>query len=302
MSMINILILTIIVMFFTIIVYYFREKEYQEHSELNILFFISAGILFFVPIILSFLKVNNRYLVYIYILITTSALVINYTLKKYLLNKEHNLRITLYLIYLFLNLIFLQFDNNIYYIKFGSQILTALYFLDIGLYINNSNIINEIHKIFFSTIFILWENYEFLAIFFDSNILFLVGLIFPISISYEFINLQLEIINNELKIYGKRFESIFDNASDAFFVIDRDNFDVLNINNSVTDIFDIDKNNVENIDLKNIFEEDSYDNLMELVRYNHELESNSISHLKARDNKNNLIHLESEITSVNFEN
>ena len=302
MSMINILILTIIVMFFTIIVYYFRENEYQEHSELNILFFISAGLLFFVPIILSFLKVNNGYFIYIYIIVTTSALVINYTLKKYLLNKEHNLRITLYLIYLFLNLVFLQFDDSIYYIKFSSQILTALYFLDIGLYINNSNIINEIQKIFFSTIFILWATYEFLAIFFNTNILFLIGLIFPISIAYEFINLQLELFNNELKIYGERFENIFNNASDAFFVIDRNNFEVLNINNSVTDIFDIDKNNVENINLKDIFEEDSYKDLIELINDKYELESNRIRQFKARDNKNNLLYLESEITSVDIEN
>ena len=302
MSMINILILTIIVMFFTIIVYYFREKEYREHSELNTLFFISAGILFFVPIILSFLKVNNNYLVYIYILVATSALVINYTLKKYLFNKEHNLRITFYLLYLFVNLIFLQFDNSIYYIKISSQILTALYFLDIGYYINDSKIINEIHKIFFSTIFILWATYEFLAIFFNTNILFLIGLIFPISIAYEFINLQLELINKELKVYGKRFESIFDNASDAFFVIDRDNYDVLNINNSVTDIFDIDKNNVKNIDLEDIFDKNSYQDLIELINNNKMIENNMRSEFKARDNKNNLIHLESEITTVDFEN
>jgi diguanylate cyclase (GGDEF)-like protein len=300
--MINILILTIIVLYFVIIVYYFREKEYREHSELNTLFFISAGLLFFVPIILSFLKVSNTYLLYIYILVATSALIINYTLTKYLLNKENNLRIAIYLIYLFINLIFLQFDKNLNYIKINSQILTVLYFLDIGYYVNNSSKIREIHKIFFSTLFILWASYEFLTIFFTTNILYLVGLIFPISVSYEFINLQLELINNELKSYGKRFKSIFDNASDAFFVIDRKSFEVLNINNSVTDIFDINNKNVDQIDLEDIFEDDSYNELMELIKDNKGLENNRINELKARDQKNNIIHLESEITSVDFEN
>ncbi len=302
MSMINILILTIIVIYFVIIVYYFREKEYREHSELNTLFFISAGLLFFVPIILSFLKVNNVYLLYIYILVATSALIINYTLTKYLLNKENNIRIAIYLAYLFINLIFLHFENNLNYIKISSQILTVLYFLDIGYYVNNSSKIREIHKIFFSTLFILWASYEFLTIFFTTNILYLIGLIFPISIAYEFINLQLELINNELKSYGKRFKSIFDNASDAFFVIDSKSFEVLNINNSVTDIFDINKKNVGQIDLKDIFEDDSYNELMELIKDNKSLENNRINELKARDQKNNIIHLESEVTSVDFEN
>ncbi|MGM0380341.1 MAG: PAS domain-containing protein, partial [Bacillota bacterium] len=302
MNMLNILILTIIVLYFVIIVYYFRKKEYREHGELNTLFFISAGVLFFLPITLTFLKVSYIYLLYIYILVATSALIINYTLKKYLLSKENNLRITIYLVYLFINLIFLQFDNNLNYIKISSQILAAIFFLDIGYYVNNSSKIKDIHKIFFSTLFILWASYEFLTIFFTTNILYLIGLIFPISIAYEFINLQLELVNNELKSYGKRFKSIFDNASDAFFVIDRDTFEVLNINNTVTDIFNIDKKNIDQIDFKDIFEDDSYYELIEFIKNNEEFENNRINELKARDQKNNIIHLESEITSVDFEN
>ena len=252
MSIIDLMIMSIIFIFFIIIVYYFNKKEYRKYSDINTIFFIGTGILFFISIALSFLSIRAEFLVYTYVLTTSAALLINYSLNKYFLDKSNKFWALLYLIFLFSILVFLQYDNWSMYVVLTSKLLVVLYFLDISYFVTKSIKINSLHKMFFSSTFTLWAIYEFLAIFFTNELLYLLGLIFPVAIAYEFMNIQLELINEEIKKYGQRFESIFDNASDAFFVLNRSNLKIMNLNKSAEEIFNLEMDHISEIDLEEL--------------------------------------------------
>lgn len=298
MTIIDLLIMSIIFVFFIIIVYYFNKKEYSKYSDINTIFFIGMGILFFISIALSFLNIKSQYLIYVYILTTSAALLINYSLNNYLLNKTNRFWPILYLMYLFSILVTLQYDNSIVYILITSKLLIIVYFLDISYFVNKSKMISNLHKMFFSTTFTLWSIYQFLAIFFTNDLLYLLGLVFPIAIAYEFMNLQLETINEEIKKYGQRFKSIFDNASDGFFVIDKENYGIMNLNKSAEEIFKINLEDINNIKFENILTEESLNKLAEII--DNKNANGEPVELIAYDKKGNKIYLETYITFMDF--
>ncbi|HMA60640.1 MAG TPA: HD domain-containing phosphohydrolase [Halanaerobiales bacterium] len=299
MSIIDLMIMTIIFLFFIIIVYYFNKKEYRKYSDINTIFFIGMGILFFISIALSFLSIKQEYLIYTYIMSTTAALLVNYSLNKYLLNKSNKFWPLLHLIYLFSILVLLQYNNWGNYIEVLSKLLIVTYFLDIGYLVTKSKKINNLHKMFFSTTFILWSIYEFLAIFFSNDLLYLLGLIFPIAIAYEFMNIQLELINEEIKRYGERFKSIFDNASDAFFVLAKDDLRLMNLNKSAREIFNIDSDHLDKIKLEDILTEDSYKKLSDLIKKGKKSNGYPIE-LRAESDKGELKYLATDINFMDF--
>lgn len=299
MGIIDILIMTIIFLFFMIIVYYFNKKEYRKYNDINTIFFIGMGILFFVSIALSFLSIEAESLIYTYILSTSAALLVNYSLNKYLQNRLNKFWPILYLIYLFSILILLQYNNWSTYIELLSRLLIVTYFLDIGYLVTKSKKINSLHKMFFSSTFILWSIYEFLAVFFSNDLLFLLGLIFPIAVAYEFMNVQLELIKEEIKRYGQRFKSIFDNASDAFFVLTKDNSKVVNVNKSAKEIFNIERESLDEINLEDILTEDSYRKLLDLIDKGKKSNGHPIE-LKTANNEGEIKYLATDINFMDF--
>ena len=299
MSIIELLVMTIILVFFTIIVYYFIKKEYREHNDTNTYFFIGMSILFFISMALSFLDIKNQYFVYIYLFSTSGALLVNQNLNKFFNDQRRRIWTVLYLLYLFCVLIFLQYDNYLPYLTFSSKFLIILYFLDVSLIVTKSEKINNLHKMFFSSIFVLWPFYEFLSIFFTTKSLYLLGVVFPIAVAYEFMNLQLELINKEIKNYGQRFKSIFDNASDAFFVVDPKNFEILNLNNSAVEIFQLFSEDLDGLKLKDIFNDSSFNILKNLINKGVNNEKLPIE-LKAVDKQGNNIFLETDCSFMNL--
>ncbi len=299
MSIIDLIMMAIIVNVFIIIVYYFNKKEYRKYSDINTIFFIGTGILFFISIALSFLSIRAEFLVYTYVLTTSAALLINYSLNKYFLDKSNKFWALLYLIFLFSILVFLQYDNWSMYVVLTSKLLVVLYFLDISYFVTKSIKINNLHKMFFSSTFTLWAIYEFLAIFFTNNLLYLLGLIFPIAIAYEFMNIQLELINEEIKKYGQRFESIFDNASDAFFVMNRPNLEIMNLNKSAEEIFNLNFDHISEINLEQLLFRDSYEKLLDYIENNKNNNGYSVE-LTAPDQNGDRLYLETYISFMNF--
>ena len=298
MSIIDLMIMSIIFIFFIIIVYYFNKKEYRKYSDINTIFFIGTGILFFISIALSFLSIRAEFLVYTYVLTTSAALLINYSLNKYFLDKSNKFWALLYLIFLFSILVFLQYDNWSMYVVLTSKLLVVLYFLDISYFVTKSIKINSLHKMFFSSTFTLWAIYEFLAIFFTNELLYLLGLIFPVAIAYEFMNIQLELINEEIKKYGQRFESIFDNASDAFFVLNRSNLKIMNLNKSAEEIFNLSFGHISEIDLEELLFPNSYQKLLDHIENNKDNNGYSVE-LTAPDQNGDRLYLETYISFMN---
>lgn len=299
MSIIEISVMTIILLFFTIIVYYFNKKEYREHNDSNSLFFIGMSILFFISLALSFLDIQNQYFVYFYLMSTTGALLINYSLNRFFNNQSRKIWTFMYLLYLFFILVFLQYDKYLFFLSYSSKILIILYFLDVSFIVTKSERINNLHKMFFSSIFVIWSLYEFLSIYFSTRPLYLLGVVFPIAVAYEFMNLQLELINIEIKTYGQKFKSIFDNASDAFFVVDPKDYEILNLNNSALDIFQLSSENINELSLKNIFNESSFKLLKESINQGVSNENFPIE-LRAVDKKGNDIFLETDCSFMNL--
>ncbi len=299
MSIIELLVITIILLFFAIIVYYFIKKEYREHNDTNSYFFIGMSILFFISMALSFLDIKNQYMVYIYLLSTSGALLVNQNINKFFNNQRRKSWTVLYLLYLFCILIFLQYDNYLIYITYSSKILIILYFLDVSWLVSKSNKLNDLHKMFFSSIFVLWAFHEFLSIFFTAKSLYLLGVVFTIAVAYEFMNLQLELINKEIKTYGQRFKSIFDNASDAFFVVDPKNYEILNVNNSALEIFRLSTEKLNELKLKDIFNDSSLKLLKNLINKGVNNEKLPIE-LRTVDSQGKDIFLETDCSFMNL--
>ncbi|MFO7814999.1 MAG: diguanylate cyclase [Halanaerobiales bacterium] len=299
MSMISLMVMTIILLFFTTIVYYFNKKDYREHGEASNLFLIGMSTLFFISLALSFLDIETQYLVYIYLFSTTGALLVNHSLNNFFYNKSRKVWTVFYLLYLFCILVFLQYDNYLFSIILTSKILIIMYFLDVSFFITKSERVDSLHKIFFSTTFVLWSFYEFLSVFFNTKQLYLMGIIFPIAVAYEFMNLKLELINVEIKTYGQRFKSIFENVSDAFFVVDSQNYEILNLNKAALDIFQLDHQEFDELKLKDIFNESSLNLLKELFNKD-EKENDFPIELRTIDKKENDIFLETDFSFMSL--
>lgn len=301
MSIINLLMMAIIVNVLIIIVYYFNKKEYSHYNRLNTVFLIGMGVLFIITIVVSFIKLENLYLSYLYIISASAAFLINFTLRKYFLNKINKLSIIIFLLYLFSLLFFANSDNWISNINFASNLLIMFYFLDISNFVFKTDRIKLIHKKFFSTMFILWSVYSLFTIFFNNTLLYLLGLIFPIVIAYEFINLQLELINEENIQYGKRFRKIFDNASDAIFVINKDTFEILNFNKSAQEVFKLENEKKADINFKNILDESSFNKIKTVIKENKKQNEGSVD-LIALDDDNKKKYLKTYVTNIEFKN
>jgi diguanylate cyclase (GGDEF)-like protein/PAS domain S-box-containing protein/putative nucleotidyltransferase with HDIG domain len=248
---------------------------------------------------LSFIDIKDQYMVYIYLLSTLGALLVNQNINKFFNNQRRKTWTVLYLLYLFSILVFLRHDNYLTYLTYSSKILIIVYFLDVSLFVTKSDKLNDLHKMFFSSIFALWAFHEFLSIFFTAKSLYLLGVVFTIAVAYEFMNLQLELINKEIKTYGQRFKSIFDNASDAFFVVDPKNYEILNVNNSALEIFRFSSENLNELRLKEIFNESSLKLLKDLINKGVNNEKLPIE-LRTVDSQGNDIFLETDCSFMNL--
>ena len=299
MSILDLIIMSVILIFFIIISYYFYKKEYSRYSDINTIFFIGMCILFFISITISFISIKDEFIIYTYLLSTFAVLLVNYSLNQYLINKYNRFWIFLYLVYLFSILVSIQYNNWSFYLTLISQLLKIVYFLNIVYLVMSSKKINSIHKMVFSLTFTLWSTYEFLTIFFINNSLYLLGLIFPIAVAYEYINIQLENTNEEIKKFGERFKSIFDNASDAFFVLTKDSLKIMNLNKTAEKIFNIDKKGLNHINLDEIFTRASYRKLLDLIEQGERSNGKPIE-LTTKDEHGNIIYLETDINFMEF--